>query len=129
MSRLHQDCVGRCEAISESLPKTAISDQQVGAGEPTKVPPSSGESISASRLRLAFIPLERVLTFGAACVDPDDVREVGDAVGSGTSPTAVTHAPHGHIRLVVDGRRIYVDNTSHDFRRQLNTTLGGARQD
>jgi len=81
-----------------------------------------------ARLRLALIPSERNWTFGAACVDPDDVREVGDAVGSGTSPTAVTHAPMGTL-----GSSLTVDEftlTTPAMTLGANfETVGRARQD
>ena len=53
---------------------------------------------------------ERVRILAAMRIDPDDVAEIGEAVRARASPTAVTHAAHWRVDLVVDRYRVDVDD-------------------
>src|ERR1700729_2409080 len=67
----------------------------------------------------ARVWLERELALAAGGVDPDDVGEVGHAVRPGAAPAAVADSAHGSVDLVVDCRRVDVDDAVQDLRGQL----------
>src|SRR5258705_161029 len=58
---------------------------------------------------------EGILALTAVRVDPDHVAEIIETPRSGAAPTTVANAAHRSVNLVVDCRRIYIDDAGEDL--------------
>src|SRR5882757_6757686 len=82
----------------------------------------AGESLTKRRS-------ERILTLIAMGVDPDDVREVVEALRARSAPAAVSHSTHRRVDLVVDRGGVHIDNPRENLRRHFEGLVGVACQD